>query len=129
MTKKSTLAKPLTPVELEIMTVVWTLGATTVKEVQNALPKDRGLAYTTVATMMKILEGKKIVKSKKTDKAHVFTPLLTREDYGQASLKALACGVFKQNPTWLVKQLLEKTDLSEAELKEIRQLVNERLSE
>ena len=129
MQKKNIPAKPLTPVELEIMTVVWNLGETTVKDVQNALSKDRGLAYTTVATMMKILEGKKILKSKKSDKAHLFTPLLSREEYGQNSLNALTMGAFSQNPTWLVKQLLEKTDLSEDELKEIRKLVNERLSE
>lgn len=128
VTKKPT-ARPLTPVELQIMTAIWNLGEATVKEVQNALPKERALAYTTVATMMKILEGKKILKSRKTEKAHLFIPVLTREEYGQQSLKALTTGAFAKNPTWLVKQLLEKTELTEAELKEIRHLVAERLGE
>jgi len=119
--------KTLTPVELEIMSVLWGLGRGTVKDVQGQLPKERGLAYTTVATMMKILEGKGIVTSEKGDKAHTFTPLLKREDYAAQSIKSLTQKVFSENPTLLVKHLLEDKTLSVADLKEIERLIKERL--
>ncbi len=119
--------KSLTPVELEIMSVLWRLERATVKEVQAQLPKERGLAYTTVATMMKILEGKGIVKSEKGDKAHTFSPLLKREEYAAHSLKNLTQKVFSENPTLLVKHLLEDKNLSVDDLKEIERLIKERL--
>jgi len=127
MVKKRDSVKTLTPVELEVMSAVWDLGPTTVKEVQGHLPKERGLAYTTVATMMKILEGKGILKSEKGEKAHLFSPLLQREEYAAESVKSLTQKVFSKSPTLLVKHLLEESGLTQEELKEIQALVKERL--
>ncbi len=127
--KITSLEKPLTPVELETMSALWELGEGTVKEVQGKLPKERALAYTTVATMMKILEQKGVVRSEKRERAHLFVPLISREDYAGQSLRQLTQQVFQKSPSLLVKQLLEKSNLSVEELKAIRALVNERLDE
>ncbi len=54
--------KILTPQELEIMKIVWRLNTATVRDVYEALREKRRIAYTTVMTMMKILEGKLFVK-------------------------------------------------------------------
>jgi predicted transcriptional regulator len=121
------LEKPLTEVELELMNVLWDLGEGTVKDVQTALPKERDLAYTSVATIIKILENKKILKSQKKEKAHVFSPLLSRNEYEAASLRHLADNVFKGNPTSMVVRLLNESDLSSEELKAIKEILNERL--
>jgi len=61
--KKTKPERMLTEVELELMNVIWNLGECTVREVQESLPKERDLAYTSVATMMKILEQKGILTS------------------------------------------------------------------
>lgn len=119
--------KPLTEVELELMTLIWDMGEGTIKDVQNALPKDRDLAYTSVATIMKILESKKILKSQKREKAHVFSPLVSRNEYEAASLRHLAQHVFKGNPTSMVVRLLNEADLSAEELKSIKEILTERL--
>jgi predicted transcriptional regulator len=119
--------KPLTEVELELMNVIWDLGECTVKDVQEALPAERNLAYTSVATIMKILEQKKIVKSLKKEKAHIFSSLVSRNDYEVVSLRHLTENVFKGNPTSMVMRLLQESDLSEEELKSIKQILNEKL--
>jgi predicted transcriptional regulator len=121
--KRALPEKPLTEVELELMNVIWELGRCTVKEVQNALPKDRDLAYTSVATMMKILEQKGFLKSQKEDRAHTYLPLLSRSEYEGASLRHLANNLFHGDPKSMVMRLLDDTGLSQTELESIRALL------
>src|SRR4051812_8196031 len=105
-TKKQKLEKPLTEVELQVMNAVWVLGACTVKDVQLEISKSRELAYTSIATMMKILEQKKAVKSTKTDKAHIYTALISKEDYETSSLRHLTENLFEGDPTSMVMRLI-----------------------
>jgi predicted transcriptional regulator len=119
--------KLLTEVELEIMNAVWRLGECTVKEVQGALPPGRDLAYTSVATMMKILEQKRILKGHKKDRAHTYTPLVAREEYEAQTLRHLAQNVFQGNPSSMVMRLLSESKLSPDELKAIEKLLQERM--
>ena len=64
----------LTPQELAIMKVVWRLDKATVRDVYEALRDKRPVAYTTVMTMMKILEDKGYLKKTLVDRAHVYRP-------------------------------------------------------
>src|ERR1035437_4154917 len=118
--KKPQLEKPLTEVELELMNVIWSLEQCTVKEVQTALSKDRDLAYTSVATMMKILEQKQVLTSAKTDRAHSYRPLVSREEYEALSLRHLKIHVFNNDPASMVMRLLNEKGLSRDELRTIR---------
>ena len=127
MSPRKSGAKLLTEVELELMNVVWKLGECTVKVVQSALAPERELAYTSVATMMKILEGKGVVKSRKTERAHLFRPLVERSEYEARSLEYLATNLFEGNPGSMVMRLISEADLSAEELKAIRAVLNERL--
>ncbi len=120
--------KLLTELELEIMNLVWSFESCTVKDVQNALPKERPLAYTSVATMMKILEEKGFLKSERLDKAHTYRPCVARSDYEGKSLKHLAEKVFQGSPSSMVMRLLEESEISKTELESIRALLNERLN-
>ena len=125
--KKTELEKPLTEVELELMNVIWALGECTVKDVQKAVSEKRELAYTSVATMMKILEEKGALESNKGERIIVYKPLLSREDYGGASLKHLASNVFQGNSTSMVMRLLDESQLSKEELHTIRKMLDERI--
>ena len=64
----------LTPQELEIMKVVWQKGEATVRDVYEDLLERRKIAYTTVMTMMKVLEGKGHLKKRQDDRAYVYRP-------------------------------------------------------
>lgn len=125
--KSLKLDKPLTEVELELMTLVWSLGECTVKDVQSALPKERDLAYTSVATFMKILEQKGILKSTKEDRAHVYRPLISQEDYQTQTLQHVQEKVFGGDPSSMVMRLLDHADLSREEIEAIRASLNQRL--
>jgi BlaI family penicillinase repressor len=78
MKKKS--SEKLSPLELEIMQVLWKLESASIREVQEALPKGRKVEYTTVQTIVYRLEKKNAVKrTKKIGNAHIFEPTVTRK--------------------------------------------------
>ena len=122
--KKSEL---LTEVELEFMTELWTLGEGTVHDVLDQLPKERNLAYTSAATILRILEQKEFVTSRKDGKQHVFIPTLAKDAYQTRSLKDLSFKLFDDAPAALVARLVDDADLTEEALGQIRALVDRRL--
>ena len=120
--------KLLTEVELEIIQIVWAKNETTVKDVVDALPAGRDLAYTSVATILKILEKKGFLSTRKTDRAHVYFPLIKKHQYESKSVHHLIENLFEGTPSSLVMKLINESDLSHEDLKKIKSLLNERLS-
>ncbi len=70
----------LTEAELRIMDVLWQRGSGTVQQVLDALPAKPALAYNSVLTTVRVLEKKGYLKHIKDGRAHVYAPLLERED-------------------------------------------------
>ena len=69
----------LTKLELQVMDALWTRGASSVREIQEAFPDKDRPAYTTVQTMVYRLEGKKAIRRvKKIGNAHIFDALISR---------------------------------------------------
>jgi len=117
----------LTEVELEFMTELWALGEGSVKEVLASLPAERNLAYTSGATILRILEEKGFVKSHKVGKSLIYSPLLAKDQYQTRSLQNLSRTLFDDTPATLVARLVDDAGLTEADLEEIRALVERRL--
>lgn len=115
----------LTGVELELMTIIWSQGATTVKQVADALPKTRRLAYTSVATVMKILEHKGYLRCDKQSYAHTFSPLVEKRAYEESCLDHVVENVFDGEPVALVQRLLTAKRLSAAERRAIEATLRE----
>jgi predicted transcriptional regulator len=115
----------LTGVELELMTIIWNQGKTTVKEVVDALPKTRPLAYTSVATVMKILEQKGYLKCEKRSHAHTFAPLVGKAAYERSCLDHVVDNVFDGEPVALVQRLLTAKRMSAAEIRAIEATLQE----
>lgn len=122
--KKSDL---LTEVELEFMNELWALGEGTVRDVLARLPEDRDLAYTSAATILRILEQKEFVTSRKEGKSHVYIPALARDTYQSRTLRDLSMKLFDDTPATLVARLLSDDQLTEEALGQIRALVDRRL--
>jgi predicted transcriptional regulator len=118
----------LTEVELEFMTRLWELGRGTVRDVLAKLAPDRNLAYTSAATIMRILEQKGFVTSTKQGKTFVYEALLTKDAYQTRSLKNLSEKLFDNTPASLVARLVDDSDLSKDALGEIRELLDRRLN-
>nr|AIA13987.1 Penicillinase repressor [uncultured bacterium] len=121
------LDRQLTDLELELMQLVWRLGECTIRDVYEALPQGRDLAYTTVATMIKILEQKGAVTCQKKDRAITVKPRIERSQYESASLRHLNERVFQGDATTMVTRLLDESELTVEELKSLRKLLDERL--
>ncbi len=119
--------KFLTEVELEFMTKLWELGMGSVRDVLDALSPDRGLAYTSGATIMRILEQKEFVSSTKQGKTFIYHPVLTKDTYQTRSIQNLSEKLFDNTPASLVARLVDDSDLSPQALDEIRALIDKRL--
>ncbi len=118
--------RPLTPVELELMQIVWKHGEVSVADVQAALPPERALAYTSVSTVLRILEQKGVVHSRKQGRGHLYSALLPREAYEAQSVRHLVDTLFEGTPSALVARLVEAVPLAPEDVERIRKLLKEK---
>ena len=117
----------LTDVELEFMTRLWELGEATVRDVLDALGPTRKLAYTSGATILRILEQKEFVTSTRQGKTFLYKAALTKDVYQSRSLRNLSEKLFGNAPVALVARLVDDDHLSAQALDEIRALIEKRL--
>lgn len=110
--------------EAEIMEVLWTHGPSTVAEVRDHL-KDN-LAYTTVLTILRNLEGKGYLGHDEEGRAHRYSPLILREAAQRSALRDLATKLFSGSSSLLLTQLVRDEDLTEKDLERIRRLLARR---
>jgi BlaI family transcriptional regulator, penicillinase repressor len=115
-------SKTLTEQELEIMKVVWERDKTTVRDVYEALLERRKVAYTTVMTMMKILEQKGFLKKSQEDRAHVYRPAQPKGQVIGAMVQEFVNRVFNGSAEPLLVHLVEEHHLSRKDLEEIARL-------
>ncbi|HSG49619.1 MAG TPA: BlaI/MecI/CopY family transcriptional regulator [Longimicrobiales bacterium] len=113
--------------ELDVMSVLWDRGPSTVAEVRKAL--DDELAYTTVLTVLRILEEKEHVTHTAEGRAHRYEPLVERADAGQSALRRLKERLFGGSHELLLTRLVEDEELTEAELRRMQELLARRLEE
>jgi predicted transcriptional regulator len=118
----------LTPVEHELMEILWLIKEGTVHDVMAYLPKNRNLAYTSVSTMLRILQHKKILTIQKTGRKHIYQPTLTKESYAAHSIKKMVKQVFSGNSVNLIAHLV-KTGISLAEINAIQELLDNKKKE
>jgi BlaI family transcriptional regulator, penicillinase repressor len=112
----------LTEQELEIMKIVWERDSSTVRDVYETLLERRKVAYTTVMTMMKILEQKKYLKKTQVDRAYIYRPTQPKGQVIGAMVKEFVNRVFNGSAQPLLVHLVEESKLSREELEEIAQL-------
>jgi predicted transcriptional regulator len=112
----------LTEQELEIMKIVWERDRSTVRDVYEALLERLKVAYTTVMTMMKILEQKKYLKKTLVERAHLYRPAQPQRQVIGAMVREFVNRVFNGSAEPLLVHLVEENHLSEADLKEIARL-------
>ena len=114
----------LTTVELEFMMVLWREGQGTVREVLDILNEREKRAYTSVATMLKILDDKGYLESVKQDRTFVYSPTIGKEEYERLTLNNISNTLFDGAPTALVARLVDDENISEETMKEIREIIN-----
>jgi len=113
----------LTDQELEIMKIVWAREQATVRDVYEALLERRKIAYTTVMTMMKILEQKKYLRKSQEDRAYLYRPVKPKNQVLQGMVREFLDRVFNGSAEPLLLHLLEDRKLSEKDLREISRMI------
>jgi BlaI family penicillinase repressor len=115
----------LTPQELEIMKVVWERESATVRDVYEALLENRKIAYTTVMTMMKILETKGYLRKTRQERAFLYRPTRPKSQVVGGMLREFIDRVFNGAAEPLVVQLVKEKRLKEKDLQKIIRLIEE----
>lgn len=118
-------SRTLTPQELEIMKVIWQRGEATGREVYEALLEHRKIAYTTVMTMLKVLETKGHLARRRTEPAYVYRPTRTKRSTVRSMVREFLDRVFDGSVEPLLVHLVEDRRLSEAQLDGLARKIRE----
>lgn len=113
----------LTDGELRLMRVLWRLGPSTVAAIVDAVGGANPPAYNTVQTMMRILERKGFVTHRKDGRAFVFDALVDESCARKSAIRHMLDRFFDNSPGTLVLSLLEHDDVPDAELLQLRRLI------
>ena len=116
----------LTGQELQIMKIVWQLGTATVREVYEEFLKSRKIAYTTVMSMMGILEQKGRLRKTQRDRAYVYSPTESKGEVVGSMVHEFVKRVFDGSAKPLLVHLAENKKISQKELDEISGLLKKR---
>jgi BlaI family transcriptional regulator, penicillinase repressor len=118
------LSRP-TDAELAILRVLWSRGPSTVRQVHEALRRDRETGYTTVLKLMQIMTEKGLVERDESERTHVYQARFTQEATQQRLVSDLLEKAFGGSASQLVMQALAAKPASADELAQIRQLLDE----
>jgi BlaI family transcriptional regulator, penicillinase repressor len=116
----------LTRQELQIMKVIWGLGGATVKDVCDIMSQTKAVAYTTILTLMGILEDKGALTHTRLGRAFLFRPLLSRQQATRNMVHDVIMRFFDGSPERLVEEILEGGMLEPDQLETVRTLVDSR---
>jgi predicted transcriptional regulator len=119
----------LTPVEAELMEILWSLGQGCVHDVMARLPTHRQLAYTSVSTILRILEQKDILTTQKVSRQHIYIPLLSKQTFANHSITKIVKQVFSGNSVKLVTYLVDKNNLTLDEINSLQKLLHNKKKE
>lgn len=108
------------------MKVIWELGQVTVRDVYEALLEHRKIAYTTVMTMMKILEQKGHLRRKTAEKAYLYEPAKPKQQVIQSMVREFLDRVFNGSAEPLLLHLVEDKHLTKKDLEEIARMIPRR---
>ena len=115
----------LTPLELEIMKLVWERDSAMVRDVYEALLERRKIAYTTVMTMMKILETKGYLKKRRQDRAFLYRPAHPKSQVIGGMIREFIDRVFNGSAEPLLVHLVKSRRIREKDLETIVRMVEE----
>jgi predicted transcriptional regulator len=109
--------------QLAIMRVLWARGESTVADVHEALEPERGLALTTIATMLVKMEKKGVVGHRTEGRRFIYRPLVSEGQVRRSMVADLTAQLFRGDVAALVNHLLSEHEIDPGELSELRNLI------
>jgi BlaI family transcriptional regulator, penicillinase repressor len=115
----------LSELQLAAMRVVWTRGEATIADVVSDLECKRGLAHTTVATLLLRLEKRGLLAKRKEGRAYVYTALVTESDVKRSMVADLIASLFQGDSQELLAHLVRSEEISATDLAKVRSRLKE----
>lgn len=109
-----------------IMAVLWQHGEATTAQVHDALREERGLAFTTIATMLRKMEDKGVVAHRADRRQFVYRPAVSEDQVRRSMVGELVERLFGGDPTALVAHLVSENEIDAGELRELRRRLRRR---
>ena len=116
----------LTEAELRLMEVLWAKGPCSVQQIVDALPADAPLAYNSVLTTIRILEKKGYVEHEKDGRAHIFKPVVARQEAARSEIRNLVRRMFRDSHEMLLLNVIEEEQIDLAELDRLREMLKQK---
>lgn len=118
------MAMELTDLQLSLMRVIWSRGEASVSDVHEAVEPERGLALTTVATILTRLEKAGLVSRRPAGRHYLYRALVSEEEVRRSMVSGLAERLFQGDVTALVSHLLDEGDIAPGDLDRVRRLID-----
>jgi predicted transcriptional regulator len=115
----------LTDAEARVMAVLWQMKTATVADVVGRLTKKHAVTYSTVQTMLRILETKGYAAHEKIARAFIYRPLVDERQARRRALRHLLSRLFNDSPSLLVLNVLDDDEIDPAELKRLKKLIQD----
>jgi predicted transcriptional regulator len=113
----------ITELQLAILRLLWERGEATVAELWDALHEERGLAQTTVATLVARLQRRGIVARRTRDRQYVYRATITEADVQQSMVSELTERLFAGDAAALVSHLIAASDMSPGDLARVKRMI------
>jgi predicted transcriptional regulator len=114
----------LSELQLDVLRVVWERGEASTPEVVEALRRDRGLAHTTVATLLSRLEKRGILTSRRDGRQLLYKARVTQAKVRSSMVSGLISTLFDGDPKALLAHLVKEDELTSDDLEKIRKLLD-----
>lgn len=124
---RSTSRHP-TDAELEILTVLWSRGPSTVRQVQELLSQNKPRAYTSIMTLMSIMARKGYLRCRKAPGGYIYTAKRSAPETGRGMLRDLVQRVFSGSSMAAMLSLLDERELNQDELHQLRKMLDAKLA-
>ena len=111
--------------EMQILSVLWDRGASTAREVLEAMPDGKRRAYTSILSVMQVMEKKGLLKHSNRGVAHVYSPAVSKKKIIRPFMHKVVNEVFGGRPSAMMQALLAETPVSDDEMARIHELLEQ----
>lgn len=111
--------------EMQILSVLWNRGDSTAREVLEAMPDGKKRAYTSILSVMQVMEKKGLLKHTSRGVAHVYSPAVNKRKIIQPFMRKVLNEIFGGKPSAMMQALLTETAVSDSELDQIHKLLQD----
>ena len=117
-------AKP-SQLEMQVLSVLWKSGPQTARQILDVLPDGKDRAYTTVLSVMQVMEKKGLLTHETKGNRHIYAPLVKRREIIGPYLQSMVSHIFGGKPSLVMQHLLETNEVTAHEIEEIKKVLND----